>query len=446
MKESKSGISVLLSLKKTTNQYFGTNYNLLIETLFNDYIRGRDIEPILDMWDDSSKAIILAEVYKKHSEFVDLDFGEEFIKGTLPLFLLSLGKSINSDYLKDHIIYCDESMNVRKVLIRRSVSDELKDRFFTLGGIIVPNNVDLNEIKTLFPEHKNGEFKYDFFTYGRKMPDCLSSDRLSKLLDFLIDNDIKIHFNTKNYIYYGLADIIDTLQISFDKGIVDALKSVFYDYLMHSFDDTYQLLIDFEYPSIPHGKEAAFIERMIDIYEKSLKNAINKNSEEYQLATLLLKSFKRKNSYDMILVQDNDAFVLENSLIQDYIHTASIFIFNGVVFDEEKKIEAELLNIDCSYQKVLNCSFKNSKLSIGIQISDFVAGFISRLISHIAKLKRDSNDDVLANLKKNTKTLENLRKFGLLYSRSNDFYKFSICAIMSRTEKYAFDNLFNSIH
>ena len=36
MKESKSGISVLLSLKKTTNQYFGTNYNLLIETLFND--------------------------------------------------------------------------------------------------------------------------------------------------------------------------------------------------------------------------------------------------------------------------------------------------------------------------------------------------------------------------------------------------------------------------
>ena len=123
MKESKSGISVLLSLKKTTNQYFGTNYNLLIETLFNDYIRGRDIEPILDMWDDSSKAIILAEVYKKHSEFVDLDFGEEFIKGTLPLFLLSLGKSINSDYLKDHIIYCDESMNVRKVLIRRSVSD-----------------------------------------------------------------------------------------------------------------------------------------------------------------------------------------------------------------------------------------------------------------------------------------------------------------------------------
>ena len=441
----KNGINELISLINTSNQFFKTNYDLLVETLFNEFIKGREIKQILDLWDNPSKVIILSEVFRRHCDNLDFAFGDDFINNKLSSFMLSMDKVIDLKYLKDHIVYCDESMNVRKALIRTNVNNELKDRFFTLGGVIVPNEVNLDDVKILFPEHKYGEFKYDFISYGRSMPDCLSSDRLSKLLDYLIDNKIKIHFNVKNYIYYGLADIIDSFQISFDKPVVDALKSVFYDYLIKRFDETYQLLIDFEYPSVPHGKEKLFVERLVEVFEKSLQQDSNKRSQEYLIGSFLLKALKSKADHDLVLIQDNEAFVLENSMINDYIHTASIFLFNGVVFDEEKKIQFELAEIDKSYLETMHCSFKNSKENIGIQLSDCVAGFISRLLSYVVQIYKETGDDILTILKDNPIAIENLKKFGTLYSRSNDFYMYSICSIMSQTEKYAFDSLFNII-
>lgn len=442
---NKSGINSLVALKKTSNQYFQTNYNFLIETIFNEFVKGRDIKQILELWNNPSKVIILAEIYRRHCDALDVMFGDEFIDNKLSSFMLSINKTIGIEYLSNHIIYCDESMNVRKALIRTNINDELKDLFFTLGGIVTPNNVNLNDIKVLFPEHKHGELKYDFISYGKPMPDCLSSDRLSRLLDFLISNDIKIHFNIKNYIYYGLADIIDSFQISYDKHVVDTLKSVFYDYLIKSFDETYQLLIDFEYPSVPHGKEKQFVGRLIEVLEKSLQQEINKSSQEYSIASLLLKTLKNKFDYDLILVQDNEAFVLENSMIYDYIHTSSIFLFNGVIFDEEKKIESELAEIDPAFLETMNCSFVNSKVNIGIQISDCIAGLISRLLSYVVQIYKETGKDILTVLKDSPTAIENLKKFGALYSRSNEFYMYSICSIMSRTEKYVFDNLFNII-
>lgn len=76
------------------------------------------------------------------------------------------------DCMKSHIrglegysIYADESMSLRKVALSERVNKSLRFKHFVIGGVIVPDDVDLNLVKELYSKNEgfpDKEVKYNF--------------------------------------------------------------------------------------------------------------------------------------------------------------------------------------------------------------------------------------------------------------------------------------------
>lgn len=438
-------LNELVEYKYQETNVFGTAYNFYIERIFDQYCKGRSIKADLDVWEDNAKAVILGDIYKRHCQFLNFDFGEEYIDSKIANNILLFYKSEHFDHLKGHSIYCDESMNYRKVLITQNNKKELKHTFFVLGGVIVPDEVDLRNALPLFPDHDSGEFKYKYFSKRKDMPDCLLSERFTLLFDFMLDNNIKIHFNAENYLFYSFADIIDSIMMCNSLEESWEIKSCLYHFLMKSFDDTYDTLIEFEYPSIPKGKENDFLKAITHIYKKSFNNNCKKGDQEYKTGLFLLDSLEKISVSELPFLADNTPFLLEDTLMHEYLHTATIFINNGVNFDIEQKIQEELSDIEMDYLDKLNCSFVDSKTSLAIQFSDVVSGFIARLMKYITGLSMDEMSEFIETIKNNTRIKNNLKKFLEIYQKSSDYYTYSICSKMSKYEKLLFDRFLEMV-
>ena len=435
----------LIEYKYQKVDVFGTNYNYYIEWIYDQYCKGRNIKTELNKWEDNAKAVILGDIYKKNYQFLSADFGEEYISSKIAEFVLMSYKVTSFEHIANHSIYCDESMNLRKVKLTSESKEMLKNTFFVLGGVIVPDCVDLNDILQLFPEHSSGEFKYKFFSNKSKIPDCLSSNRISRLFDFLLDNDIKIHFNAKNYLYYALTDIIDSIMECEDFSVALKMKSVLYHFLMKSYDDTFDMLLEYDYPSIPKGKEVDFINRLSSIYKDSFYKHCKIGDQKYDAGFFLLKYLEEQLFTELPFIQDNEPSVLEDTLMYEYLHTATIFINNGVIFDVEQKIQEELDDVETDYLDQMNCSFVDSKTSIAIQISDFISGFIARLLKYFTSLSENEISDFYDMVLANEQMKNNLKKFLNLYQKSSDYYLYSICVKMSEYEKRLFDGFLDNI-
>lgn len=129
----------------------------------------------------------------------------------------------------------------------------------------------------------------------------------------------------------------------------------------------------------------------------------------------------------------------------DYIQTGVIYINNGVIFDEEQKIQNELNTFESQYLNTLNCSFINSKSSIGLQLSDAIVGFAARLLKYICDIPNNSMNDLINKFHQNHTMKDNLCKFWELYNRSDHFYKYSICNKISLFDLRLVNSFFNTI-
>ena len=429
----------LVEYKYQKSEIFGRNYNFFIERIFDQYCKGRNIKIELDIWDDNARAVILGDIYKKHFELLDFNFGEEYLESKIASEILLFYKTEHFEHLKGHSIYCDESMNFRKVRITRSNKDELRNTFFVLGGVIAPDDVDLRKVLPLFPDHESGELKFKYFSKRKNMPDCLLSERLTLLFDFMIDNNIKIHFNAENYLYYSFADIIDSIMEcnSFEQSW--EIKSCLYEFLMKSYDDTFNMLLKFEYPSIPAGKEKDFLEELTKVYKKSFTSYCKKGDKEFEPGLFLLNYLEGLSVSELPFLSDNVPYLLEDTLMHEYLHTSTIFINNGINFDIEKKIEEDLSDLEVDYLDKLNCTFIDSKTSLAVQLSDVVAGFVARLLKYITSLSNDEMGQFIEIISNNNRIKNNLKKFLEIYEKSSEYYVYSICSKMSKYEKLLFD-------
>ena len=101
-------------MTKVKDNYFGTAYNRFIEWLFNEHIKSHKIENFLNDWSESSKIVMLGDVYRKHP-LLEYEFGNSYFKNNVSLNLFVIHKFENFHFLEKHKIFCDELMNVRKV-------------------------------------------------------------------------------------------------------------------------------------------------------------------------------------------------------------------------------------------------------------------------------------------------------------------------------------------
>lgn len=338
--------------------------------------------------------------------------------------------------LKGYTVYADESNNMRKVRIKDSTKDELKYKFFVIGGIIVPDNFDLNKVKDLYDKSEGfpeNDAKYKFFSHSKgKIEDALSYDRFYRLFDFLIKNDIYIHLNIFNYWYYAIADIVDSLYVDDEFDIIKNrfLKAGMYEGLILQYDEMYELLKKYNFPDIPKTCERDFLSGIRNILLKSLNSNFRVGDELYEPIKEAIELIDKNSLDELVFIQDETPLEITASLLNVYAQSAYAFKLNGMIFDDEKIIESQMEQQ--AIKDELNCKFIDSKDNIAIQISDAIAGFAARYYEMAVDENRVG--DFCDKLKTGSIELKTIKKFQELLDLSHMKYELSHISVMSDHE------------
>jgi len=195
--------------------------------------------------------------------------------------MIELGKIqglVNIQKLDNHFtMYYDETNNIRKLLLDESkffnIGIQNIYKNFVLGGLCLENEISNDEIKQLKNDLKLQstikEIKIAHIAKGDFLQ-CLGSEKLTIFLNWLLDNDIYLHYSSLNILFWSIVDIIDSF-VEFDYRVARYnydLKAILYELVKQNLEDFSKLFIKFQYPNIKIEQVNLFLEELINLIEE----------------------------------------------------------------------------------------------------------------------------------------------------------------------------------
>ena len=281
---------------------------------------------------------------------------------------------------KNYIMYFDETNNCRKVSFNEEGFNDFSDKkIFILGGLAFKNK-EANErfAKDFYSNRKNleidiigEELKFkNFFAGKTNYKDVFSSTKLTKFLNFLLNEDVYIHFLALDCFYYSIVDIIDSIEYKKCVEAIDEdseLKNELYDILKKEMKRFLKLAYDFHYPDIA-------LDRLDEFY---LKLSEIVRSYNYKLADILLQE-KSEISFVAENLGVYDKKTKRFKTINDFLplYVKENFKNSVLIFDKEDFIQAIIKKLKGMDELFKNHQFIDSKEYLEIQISDIVVGVL----------------------------------------------------------------------
>lgn len=157
-------------------------------------------------------------------------------------------------------LFYDETNNIKvfKLLLNKFNND--CNRNFVLGGIALQNRIseqDVIELRNkLYLQKSQEEFKFRDVCSG-PFVQSLSSKRLGIIFDFLQEKNVFIHYVTVNFLFYALADIVDSAEIAeFCSQTADIalLKTTLSRSCKRNIPKLLDVLNTYEYPNVRPDK------------------------------------------------------------------------------------------------------------------------------------------------------------------------------------------------
>ena len=301
--------------------------------------------------------------------------------------MMGLESFINYDE-KLNLFY-DETNNIKvfKLLLNKFNND--CNRNFVLGGIALQNRIseqDVIELRNkLYLQKSQEEFKFRDVCSG-PFVQSLSSKRLGIIFDFLQEKNVFIHYVTVNFLFYALADIVDSAEIAeFCSQTADIalLKTTLSRSCKRNIPKLLDVLNTYEYPNVRPDK----LEKFVYWIDRFLK----KEGMPYH-EMISEKLFQSARCQHMPFITDNQSQVLVDSFSHFYLHMMVLFSKSKHFFDEEGDIQNvfAMLRKNGVIPEEINYSFVDSKNNIEIQLSDVIVGFVSSLL-HLLNENIDLN-------------------------------------------------------
>ena len=135
-----------------------------------------------------------------------------------------------------YIFYYDESNNHRKINLNINKENFLNilNKNFALGGIVKKQKLSLKiKVNKLVqslnfqPNQKEIKSKNFFNSKNKDFLQCMNSKRLELLLEWLDKNELYIHYIVENNLYWGIIDIIESLNIN-----INSIADIQYIYII----------------------------------------------------------------------------------------------------------------------------------------------------------------------------------------------------------------------
>lgn len=325
--------------------------------------------------------------------------------------------------------YFDESNNIKKGIIghEKDNNDDLENMCFVLGGIAIDKPIDFNDLlKYVGARQTPTDAKFSFFSFKKtKFEEAINQPRLRKFFEYLLNNEILIHFDLLHYFHFALTDILDSLIEEPDINQQAAfmcyqqLQSDMTEVLFQDFTALHRILVDYEFPNINKVKANKFIREILELYTQNLTEFDLDIPENFtkELLRQIIKAKKEKTN--LMFLEDNKRFVISESVFPIYI-SRLIEINDFKIFDNEASITKQLKEWDSDYSSKLNVYFNDSADSREIQICDVVCGFVARLYNFISHHKEDDIIQFVKNMSKNDEAYKTIKAFIELMTLSDN--------------------------
>lgn len=355
------------------------------------------------------------------------------------------------------IFYYDETNNIRKLLLKEdkyfNIGVENIYKNFILGGLCLKNEISNEKIMqlqndlNLQPTIK--EIKLVHIAKGDFLQ-CLSSKKLNVFLNWILDNNIYLHYSSINLIFWSIVDIIDSC-MEFDERVAQfnfELKTILYEFVKQNLEEFVGLFIEFQYPNLKKEQANLFLNNLIHLIKQKKSQFeiydIDTTMQNY-LIEMLIDILSKAENQDLIFIMNEKDNVLIDDLFEFYLRPIYSFINSKHFFDEEVNIKEIFAKYTFSYKnKKVYYEFLNSKENIFIQFSDVIIGFIGKMYEYLNKnnnIKKIKIDiDNLNNYQEN-----NIRLLKKIIIQSDNNCKAFIHSIEPLTEKQKFIFLLENI-
>ncbi len=339
--------------------------------------------------------------------------------------------------------FYDETNNPRKLYIRNDNSLNADIDIFALGGVMhkgTNKKINIAELRELLSIPKEyPEIKRKHVVHGN-FEDIIKSPRTTLFLDWILKNDLYVHFALNDPFYRIIETIVDAIPFhdTENHSVGNILKTNLYCALCENLPDTLSLLKKHNYPWIADKEKKAFFDDLNVIVQKSTQLYPDRKKDLHTLCQtgrenpcdFCIPCFMSPKKNDLLV--DNFAIFYFESMI---LHENAVYIF-----DEERMIQHRLNNITYFKENIAkrNHKFVHSNQEPGIQISDIFIGIMGKMCSYLQEAPSLEHIDTLAlsadeTVRKNLSLLHGLivqsaaQKRGLVkYAISiSDFLKFN---------------------
>ena len=320
-------------------------------------------------------------------------------------------------------LYHDETNNIRRLTLGELGLNVPDNKTFVIGGIALMPTAEIAGWpllrQLLHVQPSATEIKFEHLAKG-SYEDVLGSRKLASFLQWLLDQNIMIHYSALDPLYWSILDIIESLQAD-DSFQIDEyhmeLKTELHHAVLQNLPGFLALLHGFSYPNLPREKVRPFIEAVLEFVDG---HVLQDRSAATWLLRRTLQRAARLPALQLAFLHDNEPGELIADFSIQFLHRIYVFKNASHVFDEETYIEKVLAQFElCEGERRLDYRFADSKAEAGIQLSDVVAGLVGR---HFSYLKEHSLMELMRRRAGFTEIqLANLVRLRTLIDRSDAF-------------------------
>lgn len=166
---------------------------------------------------------------------------------------------------EEYAFFYDETNNIRKFWIRDDGFNE-KPKNFVLGGIVHKKSESLTGLdgllKALHIQRSAKEIKFNQLATGSYLG-VLNSKKIRTLLEWLIANEVFIHYTNFNILYWSLVDIVDSLwgepELRRYMPYAMHVKGEIFNIANANIDRLVPILKKYRFPNVSRNAGAAFM-------------------------------------------------------------------------------------------------------------------------------------------------------------------------------------------
>ncbi|MBS0470940.1 MAG: DUF3800 domain-containing protein [Proteobacteria bacterium] len=319
-----------------------------------------------------------------------------------------------------YILYYDESNNFRRLILRPSGLNNPDLRCFVLGGIghkRMSYDFRFDALRAAVQLQKSAkEMKLEHLGKGGFL-EVLDSPKVSALLQWLLTEQLFIHYVVLDPLYWSIVDIIDSVLSDEANAYLQhaglELKNDLYTVLRNDSAHLLAFLYRYSYPNIGRTDKEAFVRELLDMLEERSELLAEFNFQMLK-GTLQIAVKQQALPY----LEDEKPNVLVDELSSFFIHRICLLKNSNHIFDDEPWIEALLKKQEFrdGDQPLDNFRFAKSHDEPGIQISDVIVGLLGKYFTFLTLT--DKEGIVAARQTLSNVQLNNLRALNALIDTS----------------------------